>query len=112
MFVLEKLLTALFKEEATLPVVDALEGLFELAQDLWGRWPLQVPSVVLHGSDVFEAAGDLANVRLHFVAPVGPQDDEGRSHPPVPHPGDGAPPHLQTRHVISTHVTLINEVLK
>ena len=56
-----------------------------------------MPPVVLHGFDVFEAAVDLADVGLDLVASVGPQDDEGRSHPPVPHPGDGSPPHLETQ---------------
>lgn len=55
-----------------------------------------MPAVVLHGSDVLEAPVDLADVGLDLVASVGPQDDEGRSHPSVSHPGYGAPPHLET----------------
>lgn len=79
-----------------IPVIDASESLLELAQDFGRRGPLHVPAVVLHGSDVLEAPVDLADVGLDLVASVGPQDDEGRPHPPVSHPGDGAPPHLET----------------
>lgn len=79
------------------PVIDAPECLFKLAQDFGGRWPFHMLAVVLHGSDIFEAPVDLADVRFHLVASVGPQDDEGRSHPPISHSGYGAPPHLETQ---------------
>lgn len=80
-----------------LPVIDASECLLKLAQDFGGRGPLHMPAVILHGSDIFEAAVDLADVGLDLVASVCLQDDEGRSHPPVSHSGYGAPPHLETR---------------
>ena len=67
--------------------MDALQSLFELAQDLWGRGPLHVAAVVLHRSDISEALVDLADVGLDLVASVGPQDDEGRPRPSVPHSG-------------------------
>lgn len=86
-----------------LPVIDAPECLFKLAQDFGGRGPLHMPAVILHGSDIFEAPVDLADVGLDLVASVGPQDDEGRSHPPVSHSGYGAPPHLETHKKIKMY---------
>lgn len=67
------------------PAVDAPERLLKLAQDFRGRGPFHVPAVVLHGGHVLEAPVDLTDVRLHLVAAVRPQDDEGRLHPPVAH---------------------------
>lgn len=58
-------------------------------------------TVVLHGPHVFEAAVHLADVGLDFVAAVSLEDDEGRSHPPVTHPGYGASPHLHTDDAIA-----------
>lgn len=75
--------------------MDALEGLFKLAQDLGGGGPLHVPAVVLHGAHVPEATVDLADVGLDLVAAVGLQDGEGRSHASVPHSRYSSPPHLQ-----------------
>lgn len=77
--------------------MDAPQRLLKLAQDFWGRRPLDVPAAVLHGGHVLEALDDLADVRLDLVAAVGPQDDQGRLHPPVAHAGQGSAPHLQRR---------------
>lgn len=90
--------TAAVNDESAVPVVDAPEGLFKLAQDFGGSGPLHVAAVVLHGPHVFEAAVHLSDVGLDFVAAVGLEDDEGRTHPPVAHPGYGASPHLQQQH--------------
>lgn len=65
--------------------MDAPERLLKLAQDFWGRRPLHMPAAVLHGGHVLEALVDLPDVRLHFVAPVRPQYDQGRLHAPVAH---------------------------
>lgn len=46
-----------------------------------------MPAVILHGSDIFEAAVDLTYVGLDFVAPVRLKDGEGCSHLPVSHSG-------------------------
>lgn len=65
--------------------MDAPERLLKLAQDFWGRRPLDMAAAVLHGGHVLEALVDLADVRLDFVAAIRPQDDQRRLHPPVAH---------------------------
>ena len=77
-----------------LPAVDAPQCLFKPPQDFGWRGPLDVPPVVLHGRHVLEAPVHFPDVGLDLVAAVGPEDDEGGSHAPVTHPGDGATPHL------------------
>lgn len=80
-----------------IPVIDVPHGLLEPAQHFGRRGPFDVFPVILHAADVLEAAVYLADVGLHLVAAVGPQDDEGCSHPPVTHPGNSATPYLQQR---------------
>lgn len=77
------------------PAVDAPERLLKLAQDFWGCGPLHVPAEILHGPNVLEALVHLADIRLHLVAPVRPQDNKSRFHPPVAHSGQRSSPHLE-----------------
>lgn len=84
-----------FSSSVCIPVVDAPQCFLKLAQYFWGCRPLDMSAIVLHRPDVFEAAVDLADVGLDFVAPIGPQDDKGCSHTTIPHSGNGSPPDLE-----------------
>lgn len=77
------------------PVVNRLERLFKLVQHFGWRGPLHMLAIILHGSDVAEALGDLADVGLHLVAAVVPEDREGSPRPLVAEPSQGAPPDLR-----------------
>jgi len=54
-----------------------------------------VLAIILHGSHVAEALGDLVDVGLHLVAAVVPEDGESSPRPLVAQPSQGAPPDLR-----------------
>lgn len=71
----------------------------------WG-WPLHMLPTVSHCLDAVEAPGHLMDVGLHFVAPVVSDDCQSCLGPPVPHAGQGAPPHLYRREKKGKHCGL------